>query len=147
MSTSGDFDLTAQARKSHVVIKMGDHIKPQTDHMNGTEVTCQAAFEDVGWEPMVLEMEAEKQAEWKKNSEWMDENIEPDEMTPEEKVAAKKQRERDLVRERVRKHQALKKAQNPKPKKHQKNINEVHRTEKTHIQFSNQSTGAIRRHQ
>jgi hypothetical protein len=44
MSTSGDFDFMAQARKSCVVIKMGDHIKLQTDHMNGTEVTCQAAF-------------------------------------------------------------------------------------------------------
>ena len=106
MSTSGPgiFDFTAQAQKSCVVIKMSDHIKPQTDHMNGTEVTCQAAFEDVGWEPMVLEMEAEKQAEWKKNSEWMDENIEPDEMTAEEKAAAKKQRERDLGQEHVRKH-------------------------------------------
>ena len=63
MSTSGDFDLTAQAQKICVVIKMGDHIKLQTDHMNGTKVTHQAAFEDVGWEPMVLETEAEKQAE------------------------------------------------------------------------------------
>ena len=94
----------AQARKFCVVIKMGDHIKPQTDHMNSTKVTCQAAFEDVGWEPMVLETEAEKQAEWKKNSEWMDANTEPDQMTAEEKVAAKRQRERDLTRERVRKH-------------------------------------------
>ena len=64
--------------------------------MNGTEVTCQAAFEDVGWEPMVLETEAEKLAEWKKNSEWMDKDTELDEMTAEEKAAAKTQRERDL---------------------------------------------------
>jgi hypothetical protein len=126
---------------------MGDHIKPQTGCMNGTEVTHQAAFEDVGEEPIVLETEAEKQAEWKKNSECMDEDTEPDEMMAEEKAAAKKQRERDLVQERVRKHQALKKEQNPKPKKHKKNINEVHQKQKTHIQFSNQSAGAIQRHQ
>lgn len=132
----------AQARKSCVVIKMGDHIKPQTDHMNGTEVTLQAAFEDVGWEPMVLETEAEKQAEWKKNSEWIDVNTEPDQMTAEEKVAVKRQRERDLTQEHVRKHRALKKEQNPKPKKHKKNINEVRQKQKTHIQFYNQSTGA-----
>jgi hypothetical protein len=99
-------------------------------------------FEDVGWEPMVLETEAEKQAEWKNNSERMDANTEPDQMTAEEKVAAKWQRERDLTPERVRKHQALKKEQNPKPKKHKKNINEVRQKQKTHIQFSNQSTGA-----
>ena len=48
MSTSGFFDFTAQAQKSCVVIKMGDHIKPQTDCMNGMEITHQAAFEDVG---------------------------------------------------------------------------------------------------
>ena len=60
MSTSGNFDLIVQAWKSCVVIKMGHHIKPQTDHMDGTKVTHQAAFEDVGWEPMVLEMKAEK---------------------------------------------------------------------------------------
>ena len=66
MSTSGDFDLTAQARKSCVVIKMGDHIKPQTDHMNGTEVTYQAAFKDVGWKPIVLEMEAENKLSGKR---------------------------------------------------------------------------------
>ena len=78
---------------------MGDHIKPQTDHMNGTEVTCQAAFKDVGWEPMVLEMEmeAEKQAEWKKNSKWMDANTEADQMTAEEKATVKQQREKDLT--------------------------------------------------
>ena len=72
----------------------------------------------------------------------MDEDTEPDEMTAEEKVAAKKQRERDLVRERVWKHWALKKEQNPKPKKHKKNINEVRQNQKTHIQFSNQPTSA-----
>ena len=98
MSTSGleIFDFTVQAQKSCFVIKMSDHIKPQTDQMNGTKVTRQAAFEDVGWEPMVLEMEAEKQAKWKKNSEWMDKNTEPEEMTAEEKAAAKTHRERDL---------------------------------------------------
>jgi hypothetical protein len=40
MPASGDFDLTEsvpQAQKSHVVIKMGDHIKPQTDRMNGAK--------------------------------------------------------------------------------------------------------------
>ena len=111
--------------------------------MNGTKVTRQAAFEDVGWEPMVLEMEAEKQAKWKKNSEWMDKNTEPEEMTAEEKAAAKTQRERDLQWECVQKHQALKKEQNPKPKKYKKNINEVHQKQKVHIQLSNQSTGTI----
>jgi hypothetical protein len=135
MSTSGDFDLMAQARKSCVVIKMGDHIKPQTDHMNGTEVTLQAAFEDVGWEPMVLETEAEKQAEWKKNSEWIDANTEPDQMTAEEKVAVKRQRERDLTQEHVRKHRALKKEQNPKPKKHKKTLTKCVRNRKLTFNF------------
>jgi len=65
---------------------MGDHIKPQTDHMNGTEVTRQAAFEDVGWEPMVLETEAEKQAEWKNHRARSDDGR--------GESAAKKQRER-----------------------------------------------------
>jgi hypothetical protein len=62
MLTSGNFDLMVQAPKYCVVIEMGDHIEPQIDRMNGTEVTCQAAFEDVGWEPRVLETEAEKEA-------------------------------------------------------------------------------------
>ena len=72
--------------------------------MNSTKVTRQAAFKDVSREPMVLEMEAEKQAEWKENSKWMDVNTEPDQMTAEEKVAAKKWRDRDLTQVRVQKH-------------------------------------------
>jgi hypothetical protein len=74
---------------------MGDHIKPQTDHMNGTEVTCQAVFEDLDWSPIVLETDAEKQAKWEKNSEWMVENAEPDKMMAEEKAVAKS-RERGI---------------------------------------------------
>jgi hypothetical protein len=83
-----------------------------------------------------------KASQVEKNSEWMDANTEPDQMTTEEKVAAKKRRERDLIWEHVQKHRALKKEQNPKPKKHNKNINEACQKQKTHIQFSNQSIGA-----
>jgi hypothetical protein len=49
--------------------------------MNGTEVTCQATFEDLNWEPKVLVTEAKKQAEWKKNTEWTKAEAKPDQMT------------------------------------------------------------------
>jgi hypothetical protein len=104
---------------------MRNDVKPPTESMNGTEVTRQATFEDLNWEPKVLVTEAEKQAEWKKNAEWTEAEAEPDQMTQAEKAEAKRRRQTELARERQCRRRALIKEQNPKPKKHRKNINEV----------------------
>jgi len=118
-------ESVTQAPKCRIIIKMSNDIKPPTKYMNSTEVTRQAAFEDLNWELKVLETEAEKQAEWKKNAEWMEAEAEPDQMTEAEKAEAKKQRQKELARERQHRRRALIKERNPKPKKHRKNINEV----------------------
>jgi hypothetical protein len=118
----------AQAPKHRIIIEMSDDIKPPAK--NSTEVTRQAAFEDLNWEPKVLETEAEKQAEWKKNAEWMEAEAESDQMTEAEKAEAKRQRKNELARERQCRHRALIKEQNPKPKRQGKNINEVRQKKK-----------------
>jgi hypothetical protein len=97
-------ESVTQAPKCGIIIEMSNDIKLPTKYMNGTKVTRQAAFEDLNWEPRVLETEAEKQAEWEKNAEWMEVEAEPDQMTEAEKVEAKRQRQRELARERQRKH-------------------------------------------
>jgi hypothetical protein len=130
-----DLDLpesVTQAQKCHVIIDMRNDVKPPTESMNGTEVICQATFEDLHWEPKVLVTEAEKQAEWKKNAEWTEAEAEPDQMTQAEKAEVKRRRQTKLTPERQRRCQVLIKEQNPKPKKHRKNINEVHQK----IQYS-----------
>jgi hypothetical protein len=79
-----------QAQKCHVVIEMRNDVKPPTESMNSTKVTCQATFEDLNWEPKVLVIEAKKQAEWKKNAEWTEAKAEPDQMTQAGKAEAKR---------------------------------------------------------
>jgi hypothetical protein len=100
---TSDLDLpesVTQAQKCHVIIEMRNDVKPPTESMNGTEVTCQAMFEDLNWEPKVLVTEAEKQAEWKKNAEWTEAEAEPDQMTQAEKAEVKRRRQTELARER-----------------------------------------------
>ena len=45
----------------------------------------------MSWRPKVLEIEAEKWAEWEKNAEWMEVEAESDQMTVAEKAVETKQ--------------------------------------------------------
>ena len=143
---SEDLDLAesvTQASKSHIIIEMSNNIKSPTKGINRTEVTHQAVFEDLDWEPKVLETRVEKQAEWKKNAEWMAAETVPNLMTEVEKAEAKRQRQKELAPKHQHKCWALIKEQKPKPKEHRKNINTVHQSiwKNTQMQHSNLSAG------
>ena len=120
-------DAPPPAHKRGIIIELVANPTLPTERLNGNNATRQGTFEDVNWETRRLETEDEKRAEWRKATKEMQEERKADQIQKLADQMERSQRKKDLARERQRRHRALVKEQNPKPKKQAKHINDVSR--------------------
>jgi hypothetical protein len=109
-------DTPPPARKRGVIIELVANPTLPTKRLNGNNTTRQGSFEDVNWETRRLETEDEKRAEWSKDTKKMQEERKADEIQKLTDQTERLQCQKDLARERQRRHRVLVKEQNPKPK-------------------------------
>ena len=118
-------DALPPARKRGIIIELVANPTLPTVRLNGNNAMRQGSFEDINWETRRLETEDEKMAEWSKDTKEMREERKAEQIQELADQIERSQRKKDLTRERQRRHRALLKEQNPKPKKRVKNINDV----------------------
>ena len=107
----------AHKRGRRIVIALAINPTPPTERLNSNNLTRQGTFEDMSWQTRRLQTDDEKKAEWSKDAEEMQEEREADRIHEAADRMDRAQRKKDLARERQRRHRALVKKQNPKPKR------------------------------